>query len=491
MKEAGKLLEPKHCVDVNLVLLKWGAVYPFDDFSSSAWANILYKCYKIFNVTLFLFVSVLMPGYFLDKDYSLEEAIEVASIVLTQVRSGMKLMTFVLYRKEIQNLIKALYKNFYLRGKELDARESRIVHEAIKNGRTVSIGYFTLVFITVVSMLLHPLTSTSTDMNEEGTLNHTAGPHRILPFKLWFPKWDATNSPKYEIEYVGQIMITTLEGWFVGSTDAFSATVMILVGCQFDLLCNSLKNINKDACLKSGTEAHENRSGSYSKRTVILDKSSTFRVKAEITGNKSRNNMSDSVCLNKWDENTFHDTDMDFDWKEDNQRPPTAKFYEQTERAAITYIKECIRYHQSLLTYVADVNKCFSTMFFILFLTASLLLCLLGFQVIVVPPKGLKFARVVLHSLCTVFELAFFCWFGSEVMQKSENVYQAAYGCEWQNHSTGLKRLICMIIMRAQHPAAVQAGFFGDLCLPTYSSLMTNAYSYMALLRKLNEGDDA
>ena len=34
--------------------------------------------------------------------------------------------------------------------------------------------------------------------------------------------------------------------------------------------------------------------------------------------------------------------------------------------------------------YVADVNKCFSTMFFILFLTASLLLCLLGFQVIVV-----------------------------------------------------------------------------------------------------------
>ena len=34
------------------------------------------------------------------------------------------------------------------------------------------------------------------------------------------------------------------------------------------------------------------------------------------------------------------------------------------------------------------------------------------------PPQGLMFVRVVLHSLCTVFELAFFCWFGSEVMHK-------------------------------------------------------------------------
>jgi hypothetical protein len=349
MKNTEKRLEPKHCVDVNLVLLKWGAVFPFDDLSSSAWINILYKCYMYFNVALFLFVSVFMPGYVIANDCSLDEAIEVISIVLTQIRSGMKLMTFVLYRKEIQNLIKALYKNFYIRGQELDAQESRIVHEAIKNGRTVSIGYFILVFSTVVSMLLHPLTFTPNDMDQEEVLNHTTGPRRILPFKLWFPKWNPTTSPKYEIEYVVQIMITTLEGWFVGATDSFSATIMILVGCQFDLLCNSLKNINKDACFKSGIETHEKRIESYSKQTLTLDKNSTLRVKAERTGNNVRNNMNDSVCLNKWDENTFQDTDMGFDWKEGSQSPFSVKSYEQTERAAITYIKECIRYHQSLL----------------------------------------------------------------------------------------------------------------------------------------------
>jgi len=33
-------------------------------------------------------------------------------------------------------------------------------------------------------------------------------------------------------------------------------------------------------------------------------------------------------------------------------------------------------------------------------------------------PQGLMFVRVVLHSLSTVSELAFFCWFGSEVFHK-------------------------------------------------------------------------
>jgi len=34
------------------------------------------------------------------------------------------------------------------------------------------------------------------------------------------------------------------------------------------------------------------------------------------------------------------------------------------------------------------------------------------------PPQGLMFVRVLLHSLSTVFEVGFFCWFGSEVMHK-------------------------------------------------------------------------
>jgi 7tm Odorant receptor. len=54
---------------------------------------------------------------------------------------------------------------------------------------------------------------------------------------------------------------------------------------------------------------------------------------------------------------------------------------------------------------------------------------------------------------------------------QSENVYQAAYDSGWQNHSKGLKQLIGMMIMGAQRPVAVQAGFFGELSLPMYNSV--------------------
>ncbi|XP_021929975.1 odorant receptor 49b-like [Zootermopsis nevadensis] len=104
------------------------------------------------------------------------------------------------------------------------------------------------------------------------------------------------------------------------------------------------------------------------------------------------------------------------------------------------------------------------------------------------PPSGLMFIRVLLHSLCTVFELGFFCWYGSEVMHKSERVYQDAYESEWQDLSSGAKQFICMIIMRAQRPAAVRAGLFGDICLPTFTTLLKNAYSYLALLQQLHGG---
>jgi hypothetical protein len=52
------------------------------------------------------------------------------------------------------------------------------------------------------------------------------------------------------------------------------------------------------------------------------------------------------------------------------------------------------------------------------------------------PPQGLMFARVVLHSLCTVSELAFFCYFGSEVMHKVTTLKYWERTCYVSAHRT-------------------------------------------------------
>ncbi|GFG28371.1 hypothetical protein Cfor_04253, partial [Coptotermes formosanus] len=375
--------EPSECLDMNLRLLKLGSLFPLDEVSSSKWINTLYKGYTSFTVTLFFSVSVAAPLFIFCTDYSLEDGIEVMSILLTQVRSGMKIMTFVIYKKQIQGLIMALYENFYTHGRELTAGESRIIRETIRYARKISIANVSLYSITALSMVLHPLTSVQTDLAQEDTLNLTGGAHRNLPFKSWYPNWDSTKSPEYEIEYLAQATLTILEAWCLGCIDTFCVTLMIHVGCQFDLLGTSLRNIRKNVLLKTGTAIYGRRiQVSFLTKILTLDNRPTF-IMIPKKDEKVQMNVYESECYNISDESALQENYMQLGWEEENNTISADKFYRQAEKETVLYIKECIRHHQSLLMYVAEMNKCFSTMFFVVLLTASLLICLLGFQVIV------------------------------------------------------------------------------------------------------------
>ena len=57
------------------------------------------------------------------------------------------------------------------------------------------------------------------------------------------------------------------------------------------------------------------------------------------------------------------------------------------------------------------------------------------------------------------------------MLTQSQNLHQAAFDSDWQANSNEVKQLVRLIIMRAQRPVAVQAGLFGDLCLPTFGSV--------------------
>jgi hypothetical protein len=327
------------------MLLKLGSVFPLD-VSSSTWINILYKGYQSVAVILYLVLTASAPLYIFGRDYPLEEGIEVISIFMTQIRSGMNFVTFIIYKKEIQNLMITLNKNFYIHGRNLSAEESSVVREAIEHARKMTIGYVTLYSLTGLSMMLHPLTFKPTDLDQEDAFNHTEGPHRILPFKTWYPKWDTTKSPQYEIEYFAHATLTALEAWCVSSTDTFCVTLMIYVGCQFDLLGLALKNMN----LKSGVGACKKRvNGSYPTQILTLNNNSTLPVISEENEAKARNDANYNDRLKASDESSLQDKGAQFRREEEYRTPSTAKSCKQAERETTMYIKECIKHHQSVL----------------------------------------------------------------------------------------------------------------------------------------------
>jgi hypothetical protein len=285
-------------------------------------------------------MSVPGPLFYVFEEYTLEDAIEMMSILLTQLRSGMKMMTFIVYKKEIQKLINTLYGNFYIHGRNLTVEESSIIEEAIKHARKITIGYFVLILLLIWSMILHPISFLSTEQAQLDGTNLTAELPR-LPFKTWYPKWDPKKSPQFEIEYTAQATLTVLEASSVGSIDPFCATLMIYVACQFDLLCNSLKNVHKNVLSKSGIGIYKKSAeGSYPKHVLA----------SEHIGNNSQRSFSDRGCTDKSDGSNLLEISKMLQSDARNQIPSTTESYMQTEREIIIYIKRCIKHHQSLLT---------------------------------------------------------------------------------------------------------------------------------------------
>lgn len=344
-------MEPTECLDLNLTLLKFGSLFPLDQVSSSIWMNKLYKGYTTFTVTLFFSVSIANPLFLFCTDYSLEDGIEVMSILLTQVRSGMQIMTFVIYRKEIQKLITALYENFYIHGTELTDHESSTIRETIKYTRKISIGYLTLYCFTAFSMVLQPLTSVQKDQAHEDSLNHTREAHRNLPFKTWYPNWDSTKSPEYEFEYLAQATLTVLEAWCLGCIDGFCVTLMIHVGCQFDLLSISLRSMSKNVLSKIGTAVYRRRRTqvSYPTKHLTLDKRPTFFVTPKKVESQEQTYVKESGSCYISDGSALQDNYTLLKWKEVKHMISIDNSCKRFEKEMMFCVKECIRRHQSLL----------------------------------------------------------------------------------------------------------------------------------------------
>ncbi|KAJ9591692.1 hypothetical protein L9F63_001779, partial [Diploptera punctata] len=303
-----KSINVRECLNLNLKLLTFCSVYP-NDISSKPHINYIYRSYNAFTIFLLCFTSMGIPSWLIFTEYPLEEGIEVMSILITQFRCLSRFLTFVIHRNGIKNLISNLYNNFNVHGKTFNEEESCIIEQTITKCRKITKYYVGLFCCTGISMVLQPLTAKEEE-NFDEHFNSTTHFERPLPFKTYFPKWNISRSPQYEMEYVAHSYLALVESFGIGSIDSFCVTILMYISCQFDLLCISLKNIKKNALKNINNQ-------------ISLD--DTLNPKDIIEG---------SIIIQKYRSNsTVTDKTQDSAMTE-------------TE---FTYIVKCIRHHQSML----------------------------------------------------------------------------------------------------------------------------------------------
>ncbi|XP_055529448.1 odorant receptor 45a-like [Wyeomyia smithii] len=143
-------------------------------------------------------------------------------------------------------------------------------------------------------------------------------------------------------------------------------------------------------------------------------------------------------------------------------------------------LKKLIKYHASTLHLSQKLMASFRVIIFQNLLVASVLLCALGFQLVMFLGSSIMFIYLAFVS-AIVIQITFFAYFGSLLYHESTSIADAIYCSNWYEASPKTRRILLQCIMRAQLPVNTKAGFM-VASLPTMRAILSSAGSYVALL---------
>lgn len=75
------------------------------------------------------------------------------------------------------------------------------------------------------------------------------------------------------------------------------------------------------------------------------------------------------------------------------------------------------------------------------------------------------------YFLAILFQLFIYCWHGNEVLVESQNVTTAICQSNWLSLDNNSRRMLLLIIQRADKPIRFTAGKFAYLTMETFTTV--------------------
>ncbi|CAD7077819.1 unnamed protein product [Hermetia illucens] len=147
-------------------------------------------------------------------------------------------------------------------------------------------------------------------------------------------------------------------------------------------------------------------------------------------------------------------------------------------------LKQLIQHHIMILRLSDEVNDVFGIPNLYTFVFASPIICFTGFQVSIGAANNV-FGKYILFLICQLLIVFAVCYHGNIVVDSSLNVADAAYGQEWFQASKEYKKILLVLITRANNPSTLTATSFVTASLKTFSSVISTSYQFFALVRTM------
>ncbi|EDW80068.1 uncharacterized protein Dwil_GK24073 [Drosophila willistoni] len=160
---------------------------------------------------------------------------------------------------------------------------------------------------------------------------------------------------------------------------------------------------------------------------------------------------------------------------------PCKRDGKEADKENIEFLIQMIRYHTKCLNLCEHVNSLYSFSLLLNFLMASMQICFIAFQVTESTLEViLIYCIFLMTSMVQVFLV---CYYGDELIAASLRVGDSAYNQKWFQCSKTYCKMLKLLIMRSQRPAAIKPPTFPPISLVTYMKVISMSYQFFALLR--------
>ncbi|KAJ3666976.1 hypothetical protein Zmor_002390 [Zophobas morio] len=145
-------------------------------------------------------------------------------------------------------------------------------------------------------------------------------------------------------------------------------------------------------------------------------------------------------------------------------------------------IKKCIRHHQAIQNFVQEFQDCFSSVVFSQFAGSSLVIGILCFQMSKVT-VGVGFLIMVNDLGVVFFQILFYCYYGTLLLEENQNLMNAVYMSRWYEFDIQCRKALIMLMEGSKKPMVVTAGKLFPLSLDTFTMILRRSYSLVAVLK--------
>ncbi|XP_049277817.1 odorant receptor 22c-like isoform X3 [Anopheles funestus] len=171
----------------------------------------------------------------------------------------------------------------------------------------------------------------------------------------------------------------------------------------------------------------------------------------------------------------------------------------ETRRVNLELRRICKR-HEDIIDLVADTRSAFTPNILIVYIFASIMLCVVCVAVFAVSMylilKGLSLTHelyslqvegiykliYIPYTMSVLTVLYFYSYSGTVISYSSDSVQTMAYDFPWYRFDRNTRHLIQMMMIRAQYGSNVDVPFF-ETSLASFSTIVRTASSYITLMK--------